>query len=160
MQLSLPSPNPGVAAHARFFANPPPYVLTAPIARFKMDPPPPSPPAAPSALDPTARFAPDEEAARRPPAPPLRARTNTRQRLLAAAAQQKASGNTLFATAHPRAAIDAYTLALASTPAYCAHETAVLHSNLAACHLRLDAPGAARAHAAAACARRDRKSVV
>ena len=70
MQLSLPSPNPGVAAHARFFANPPPYVLTAPIARFKMDAPPPPPPAA---ADPTARFAPDEEAAL-PPRPARRRR--------------------------------------------------------------------------------------
>ncbi|KAA8908340.1 hypothetical protein FN846DRAFT_945518 [Sphaerosporella brunnea] len=76
------------------------------------------------------------------------------QRLLAAAQLQKVSGNTLFATQHYLAAIDAYKLALASTPAYLGREMAILHSNLAACHLKLSAPTLALSHATEAIARR------
>ena len=79
------------------------------------------------------------------------------QRQLAASQRQKQSGNTLFATAHFLAAIDAYTLALASLPRSHAahdHDAAILHSNLAACHLQLSAPSLAIAHASEAIARR------
>jgi len=59
------------------------------------------------------------------------------QRLLSAAQVQKLSGNRLYATNHPQAAVDAYHLALASTPIYLTQETSILHSNLAACFLKL-----------------------
>ncbi|KAI5805140.1 hypothetical protein EDC01DRAFT_358478 [Geopyxis carbonaria] len=60
------------------------------------------------------------------------------KRLLSAAAVHKLSGNSLFSTHHYLAAIDAYDLALSTTPIYLARENSVLYSNIAACYLKLN----------------------
>ncbi|KAK1069065.1 hypothetical protein LTR12_014085 [Friedmanniomyces endolithicus] len=67
------------------------------------------------------RFPPSEEAA-------LLSESNT----------LKTSANTLFATASYQNAIQTYDKALASCPNYLDYELAVLRSNVAACHLKLE----------------------
>jgi len=67
------------------------------------------------------RFPPSEEAA-------LLSESNT----------LKISANTLFATASYQNAIQTYDKALASCPNYLVYELAVLRSNIAACHLKLE----------------------
>jgi hypothetical protein len=58
----------------------------------------------------------------------------------------KACGNTLFTTRHYLAAIEAYTLALSLLPETYLTRAAVLHSNIAACHLHLFNPESALHH--------------
>ncbi|MCJ1311983.1 hypothetical protein MMC25_005657 [Agyrium rufum] len=67
------------------------------------------------------RFSPEEEAS-----------------LLAEAHAQKSSANSLFTGGHFSEAIGTYDKALASCPNYLEYEIAVLQSNIAACHLKLE----------------------
>jgi tetratricopeptide (TPR) repeat protein len=52
--------------------------------------------------------------------------------------EQKAEANKLFTTASYKEAIEAYEKALSTCPNYLDYEIAVLRSNLAACHLKLE----------------------
>ncbi|MCJ1447091.1 MAG: hypothetical protein MMC23_007600 [Stictis urceolatum] len=70
---------------------------------------------------PPTRFAPEEEAA-----------------LLREANEQKASANKLYASSAFSEAIGEYDKALASCPNYLDYEVAVLKSNIAACHIKLE----------------------
>ncbi|KAF2085122.1 hypothetical protein K490DRAFT_75372 [Saccharata proteae CBS 121410] len=67
------------------------------------------------------RFSPEEEAS-----------------LLAQSNDQKASANALFTRAAYSDAITGYGLALSSLPNYLDYEVAVLRSNIAACHIKLE----------------------
>ncbi|KAI9723945.1 MAG: hypothetical protein M1812_000663 [Candelaria pacifica] len=69
----------------------------------------------------TSRFTPEEEAA-----------------LVSESNDQKGKANKLFGTSHYSEAIQEYDKALSSCPNYLEYEIAVLKSNIAACHLRLD----------------------
>ncbi len=59
------------------------------------------------------------------------------QALLRTSAAQKASANALFSTSRYSEAIGEYDKALSTCPNYLDYETAVLRSNIAACHLKL-----------------------
>ncbi|GAB7361594.1 hypothetical protein MBLNU230_g1646t1 [Neophaeotheca triangularis] len=58
--------------------------------------------------------------------------------LLQSSNEQKASANALFGTGSYENAIQTYDRALASCPNYLDYELAVLRSNIAACHLKLE----------------------
>jgi len=83
----------------------------------------------------------------RPPTPISRFPPEEEKQMLAAAMRQKQYGNTLFKSSHHHAAVDAYNLALTSTPLYLKDEVAVIHSNLAAAHLALEDGKNALSHA-------------
>ncbi|ATZ55730.1 hypothetical protein BCIN_12g02970 [Botrytis cinerea B05.10] len=78
--------------------------------------------AEPSEAEEILRFSPEEEAS-------LLAESNT----------LKASANTLFSQKAYKEAIDTYESALSTCPKYLEYERAVLKSNVAACHLKLEA---------------------
>ena len=75
----------------------------------------------PSSQDPPPHFAPEEEAA-----------------LLASSHDLKAAANKQFASSDYSSAISSYDRALAECPNYLDYEIAVLKSNIAACHLKLE----------------------
>ncbi|KAL9126501.1 MAG: hypothetical protein Q9217_004465 [Psora testacea] len=81
----------------------------------------PTGPAPGSERGPSTRFSPEEEAD-----------------LLAESHAQKGDANKLFASADYAQAISHYDKALASCPIYLEYEMAVLKSNIAACHLKLE----------------------
>ncbi|KAK3109901.1 hypothetical protein LTR53_016363 [Teratosphaeriaceae sp. CCFEE 6253] len=79
------------------------------------------PPSQPNAVAELPRFPPEEEAT-----------------LLAESNSLKGAGNQLFGTGSFHNAVQTYDRALASCPNYLDYELAVLRSNIAACHLRLE----------------------
>lgn len=60
------------------------------------------------------------------------------QELLEESNEQKAAANTLFAKSSFQDAIETYDKALSTCPNYLDYEIAVLKSNIAACHLKLE----------------------
>jgi tetratricopeptide (TPR) repeat protein len=64
--------------------------------------------------------------------------TDQHQRLLGESNSLKAQANKLFTSARYSEAIGEYDKALASCPSYLEYECAVLRSNIAACHLKLE----------------------
>jgi tetratricopeptide (TPR) repeat protein len=60
------------------------------------------------------------------------------QRLLQEASAAKQAANDLFASGEFEAALDKYDVALTSCPNYKHYERAVIHSNISACHLKLN----------------------
>ncbi|THX12092.1 putative tetratricopeptide repeat protein 1 [Aureobasidium pullulans] len=78
------------------------------------------------------RFSPKEEAT-----PPLAvSRADDRKSLLAESNKLKADANSLFAHGSFEEAVQTYDRALSSCPNYLEYELAVLHSNIAACHIK------------------------
>ena len=64
--------------------------------------------------------------------------TNSSQSLLNESNAQKATANDLFAKSSWKDAIETYDKALSTCPNYLDYEIAVLRSNVAACHLKLE----------------------
>lgn len=88
------------------------------------------------------RFPPEEEAVRTTPLlSQILSTTLTApatQALLHTSNAQKASANALFSTSRYSEAIGEYDKALSTCPNYLEYEVAVLRSNVAACHLKLE----------------------
>ncbi|KAI9787415.1 MAG: hypothetical protein M1835_002682 [Candelina submexicana] len=87
------------------------------------------------------RFAPEEEAVRIPSQLLAKKQLTTPsfvQALVSESNELKSQANKLFGTSHYSEAIQEYDKALSSCPNYLEYEIAVLRSNIAACHLRLE----------------------
>ncbi|KAH4230940.1 hypothetical protein HBH64_208830 [Parastagonospora nodorum] len=72
-----------------------------------------------------------------PPAPPDIFPPDEESQLLSESNTEKASANRAFTTGEYNGAIQSYEKALAVCPAYLEYDIAVLRSNIAACHLKL-----------------------
>ncbi|KAH8795449.1 tetratricopeptide repeat protein-like protein 1 [Hyaloscypha finlandica] len=83
------------------------------------------------------RFPPEKEAVRHPVSC-LYTELTSLQSLLQESNAQKATANELFAKASFQDAIETYDKALSTCPNYLDYEIAVLKSNIAACHLKLE----------------------
>lgn len=84
------------------------------------------------------RFEPEEEAVRTQSAPNQCQLLTTSQELLRESNERKAAANEKFAAGEYGDAIKIYAEAIATCPNYLYYERAVLNSNVAACHLKLE----------------------
>ena len=86
----------------------------------------------------TVRFEPEEEAVRTQSLPNHWHILTPSQELLRESNERKAAANEKFAAGEYGAAIKIYAEAISSCPNYLYYERAVLNSNVAACHLKLE----------------------
>lgn len=84
------------------------------------------------------KFPAAEEAVRQSTCASIRNLTNTTQKLLNESNTTKTEANSKFASAEFTEAIVLYNTAISTCPNYLDYEVAVLRSNIAACHLKLE----------------------